>query len=251
MNKKISILFALVVVLLLPGLVCAQTRLTVGYTGSEWYTGLEAQTESRKLIGFVGYETTAASGLLAVTNENPQLLGYVQIGRETFLGNLKYALGAHAGNPHFYTAALADNKLGVRGEIMRLSGSKAYGAEAEVNLLGAPSFSVKPYLEFRGDTRFKTQLGLGTHPIYLAFVYGFTPNPQIKAELFGTYNIGERLDYGVSFTLADTLKVRHTLNTDNDMTLSLIWDGTDHPFKLGIVWSEDQVQWHVSYALKI
>ena len=53
------------------------------------------------------------------------------------------------------------------------------------------------------------------------------------------------------FTLADTLKVRHTLNTDNDMTLSLIWDGADHPFKLGIVWSEDQVQWHVSYALKI
>ena len=68
---------------------------------------------------------------------------------------------------------------------MRLSGSKAYGAEAEVNLLGAPSFSVKPYLEFRGDTRFKTQLGLGTHPIYLAFVYGFTPIPKLKPNFSG------------------------------------------------------------------
>ncbi|HHT36978.1 MAG TPA: hypothetical protein GX019_07345 [Firmicutes bacterium] len=251
MNKKISLLLILISVLVWSGTVGAQAGLVVGYTGSEWYTGVEAQAEARRLIGFVGYERDYASGMIAVTNETPTILGYAEIGREAFLGNLKYAVSAHGGSPDLYTDAQASGKLGVRGELLRLSGSRAYGVEAEANILGSPSLSVKPYIELRQDGILKAQVGLGTHPVFLNLTYGFSSDPQIKTSLFGTYHIGERFDYGISFTFADTLSIRQTLSTENNPSLSLSWDGVDYPFKVGIVWKNKQFQWHVSYAVKL
>ncbi|HHX02086.1 MAG TPA: hypothetical protein GX739_05365 [Firmicutes bacterium] len=248
----VTIVCVLMAVSLLSGAAHAQSRLLVGYTGAEWFAGVETESTARRLLGFIGYQEDVVSGLLAVTNRTPKLLGYVQAGREVFMGNVKYSIRAHGGNPDFHRDLMADPRLGVRGEFKQLSGKLAYGIEGEVNLLGKPLLRLMPYVEFRSNGVLKTQLEFGTGLMAFGLAYELPSSSQTQSQLFATYDFKHSiLDYGASLTLADSLTLTGTMNTDYEIGLGLIWKGADYPVEVNIKWQENQVQWYVSYAFKI
>jgi len=243
--------YALLLVLLCSTTAFAQPKLVVGYTGDEWYTGVELEYSKRQPIGFFGYQENNVSGLLALTNLDAKVIGYAQVTQKAFVGNLRYSIGMHAGNPQIYANYSGGNKIGLFGEVMKLAGKKAYGVEAELNLVGVPTVTVAPFLESRGEGTLRWIVGIGTHPAYLRLTYALKPSDQMQIELFGTYYVNQKLDYGMSLNLAQNVTLSGSLNTNNELRLGLSWDGTDHPFNVGIIWHDETVQWHVGYRFKI
>ncbi|NMB38513.1 MAG: hypothetical protein GX994_02930 [Firmicutes bacterium] len=81
----------------------------------------------------------------------------------------------------------------------------------------------------------------------MELVYSIKPQSFSEIELFGRYEFGEQLDYGVSLTLADNLVLSGRLNTDNELSLGLNWKSVKYPFNVSINRQNDHLQWLVGY----
>ncbi|HKM17195.1 MAG: hypothetical protein GX228_01235 [Firmicutes bacterium] len=251
-NGKILVVFiGLVCIVLLPSAVVqAEARFIVGYTGDDWFAGIQGEHRSRSLMGFIGYQEDVVSGLVALTNQAPKPLGYVQAGREVFLGNIKYSVEAYGGNPDFHTDLLAGNRLGIRGEYKQQTGKQAYGIAGELNLLGKPTLKLVPYLEWRSTGVLKAHLEAGTESIAVGLDYGFALSPQAQAGVFAAYDFKNKaLDYGARLTFAGGT-LTGAVNTETGMSLGLAWKGAECPFAAGIRWQQ-KVQWYASYTWKM
>ncbi len=225
----------------------ARPALVVGYSGEEWITGLEVKYNKRSLVGFLGYEEDYFSGLAAITSEEPRIVGYAALGRQAFLGNIKYQFGIHGGNLGFYQDATGENKLGVSGELMKLSGKYGYGVRGEINLFGGSRATFVPYLEYRGTGTTRAQIGLGTHPVYFILSHTLMPIRDLGATLYSRYDLGERFTFGAQFNIENAILLEGTFNTDKELGLRAEW--SEQPFSVNLNWHEGIVQWFVSYGL--
>lgn len=235
--------------IMLPGPALAESRLLAGHTGEEWFAGVQLESISRRLLGFVGYQEDVVSGALAVTSK-PGLIGYVQAGRQVFVGNVKYAVTAYGGDPDFLSSRSGENRLGVTAEYKQLLGNEAAGIEGEVNLFGGPRLMLKPFVEFHGNGVVKTQLEFGTEGIALGLTYQFKPAAQLNAAVFASYDfLRGSTDYGAAISLAESLYLTGAVHSTTGMRLGVTWEPPGYPLTAGINWQKDQVQWYVSCGL--
>lgn len=229
----------------------AEPTLLVGFIDEHWITGLTFQHSQRELVGFFGYKEDFLSSAFAVTNNDSHIAGYAVIGQEAFLGNIRYKAAVYGGNPDFDKNILSKNKLGVTGDVMKLSGTLGYGVEAEINPVGYRRFKLSPYVQKRNRGTIRAALSFESYPqsykTFLELVYSIKPQSFSEIELFGRYEFGEQLDYGVSLTLADNLVLSGRLNTDNELSLGLNWKSVKYPFNVSINRQNDHLQWLVGY----
>jgi len=241
----------LAVALCLPGQALAGSRLLVGQSDGEWFTGIHIETVSRRLMGFIGYQEDTVSGVVAVSQQ-PRLMGYFHAGRQVFVGNVKYAAAVYGGNPDFFSNLMGDNRLGVRAEYKQMLGKDAAGAKGEINLVGKPRLSLTPYLELHGDGYLTAQLEFGTEGIALGAIYDFAPASKLDASVFAVYDFAHAaVDCGASLTLADSLVLAGAWHTADGMRLDLTWRNHGYSLEAGIKWREGQVHWYAGWSLRI
>jgi len=229
----------------------AEPSLLVGFVDKDWITGLGFWHSTRQMIGFFGYQEDFVSGAFAVTNNASRFAGYAMIGQEAFLGNIKYKVAVYGGNPDFEINILSKNRLGVSGEVMKLSGTVGYGVAAEINAGADRWFKLSPYVQERTLDTLRAALSFEayqeSYKTFLELVYFLKSQALTSTVFFGRYDFAGKLDYGVSLTLADNLVLSGSFNTDNELSLGLSWKSAKYPLNVSINRQEDHMQWLVGY----
>lgn len=246
------ILFSLVIVLVLSisGAVFAHSSILAGYNGQQWFTAYEIFHSERQLISFIGFQEDYFSGLIGITNHDNRFLGYMAMGRQVFLGNLKYQIELYGGNPCFRKDALAANKLGIGGEISRLNGDYNYGVSAEANLIGSERFTIAPYIEYSANNKLRFMVGIGSHPLYIKSMYSIINQESVTTNLFAEYSFDKILNLGLILDINDRLVLSGGINTKNEMSFGLDWLPNQHPFILSLNWRGANTQCLVGYRFE-
>ncbi len=253
MTKASNILLILVLIICFSATALADPVLLVGTIDEDFFAGLKFQHTQRKMLGFIGYQTDHFSGSFALTNNGKGLVGYLKTGQEVFVGNIKYELGAHAGNLDFDTNILARNKLGATGKVMQLRGNIGYGVSAEINLVGNLKYKVVPYFQLRNQGIFQIEVGLasftkGYNPL-IGLSYFVDTGGTGTSNLFYYTNLQNEFAYGGKLYLSDDLALSAKVDASNYLSFGINWQSFDYPIGISFSKNKSHTQWLANFRL--
>lgn len=244
MQKTIWIFIPLFILMVMSPVSAMSSEILIGSDGQGLVTGIELATSKRKMLGFLGYQEDYSKGMLGLNTSTQKPVGFLQGGRNVFVGNIKYHVSAYVGNANRQELFVSKNKVALAGDVLKIEGVHGYGIKGEVNLIGDPRFSIAPYYEWRGQRVYQAMIGIGSHDPFLQLKYLTSVGKPTALGLYAKISsLGP--DYGVQLALNEDLSI--TGNYTGYLGLGLQWSPTDNPFGFSLNWCPAGIQWISSY----
>lgn len=214
-KKLLMVLLVIFSILVISSIIMAQTTLIVEYNNEEWFAGIQNQQTERKMIGLLGYQEDYSALLLGISTHKNQITVNGSVGRQMYVGNLWYKLGAHIGNLN------QTMSLGLVGDVKKQVNNKlAYGFSGELDVL-KPTINGQPYLEFRDSGVLRTMLGFGSDPVYLRLDYNMQMDLLSDISGYAQINIERDYQYGLNLTFLDMIGFSGQFNSAREFAVKL------------------------------
>lgn len=228
----------------------ADVSLMMGFNGEEWLTSVGLEYSARKMVGFFGYQTDFASGMFGITNSGSEIHAYVNVGREAYIGAIKYRVAAHAGTARVDNPLDAANNLGVSGDYLQYRDNQGFGVSGEINLIGSPRVLIHPYIEGRDPGTWRVGVGIGSVPLYIDLQYVFDIDNQLEILASTSVDIDLQMKHELHFLFDQGLNIIGEY-TNSGIGVTMNWEPPDNPMSFSISWYPEHVQWLVGYRIEI
>ncbi len=201
MRSKICLLGIVIIVMLLFGSVATASQtdhaILIGYDGQHWFSGMQIAQKQRTRIGFFGYQEDHITAQITSSVPFSQLLGHVEIGRNVFVGNVKYQINFLGGNTRYSAEDITRSSVRVFGELMQLQGAKGYGLVSRIHLIGTNHFDVMAFMELRCAGTWRIGAGVGSDPFYGSLTYSTSAAAVIESSVTVKYDLDQEFRYTI------------------------------------------------------
>ncbi len=238
-------------------------QIMVGYQDDRWFTGYQMEQRSRTRIGFFGYQDDYLVGQFHSSLSEMELKGFVELGRQVFVGNVKYEVGVVAGNitrrgvfqrlrstTDFLDIAksrsLSESAglFHLYGESILLSGNRRYGAYTKASLINDSYYAVAPFYELEYQGLWQISIGFGSKPVYGQLIYETDIGLNLQGLVGLRYNAANEIYYNWGLTYNQILAFTgYHFSNQSAYELGLLAD----PVSIGISFDSQQITGVIRY----